>query len=180
MADPDDKALALEFQRLLDSEPLEQKLHTFLEQHSWILQRAACRQRPKTFLSKISLHKYEIDFALCEHWGTAGKDEWMLVEIERSAHSLFNKSGDVCAKLTHAIRQVVDWRSWIEENLSYARKLLPQISPSPECLIIIGRRKSLSDGDRNRLAALVAGLYGISIHTYDWLLDVVQHEGSEQ
>lgn len=67
---------------------------------------------------------------------------------------MFNKSGDPSRYLWHAIRQIIDWRVWLEFNRDYAARSpddgglgLADISPSVPGLILIGRR-GRSDGRR--------------------------------
>lgn len=161
-----------EFRDLLDREPCEQEIHTFLEEHPRILHALIhCNEDIKLY-SKPSIHKFVPDFAISGFWGSTDKRDWTLVEIERATHHLFTKNGDPSAALTHALRQIIDWRQWVEDNLSYARTIFPGITPIPSALIVIGRRATLSPDDKARLAVLMAGLFKISIRTYDHLLDI--------
>jgi len=164
-------SLRREFETLLDSGPLEEELHQFIAAHPHILTRCVGRFGCSDLKSKVGIHKYEMDFALCQYWDSADRYEYTIVEIERSTHRLFTAKGDPSAALTHALRQVVDWRGWIEDNLAYARKILPHIEPTPAALVIIGRRASLTSYDQRRLGVLTAGLYRTRIHTFDRLLD---------
>ncbi len=95
---------------------------------------------------------------------------------------MFNKNGDPCRYLNHAIKQVRDWKDWLKNNLDAARKLrqdkglgLVGIEPELECLILIGRRRdlneSLSDA-RRRMNREING----EIRTYDWLIEQAQEE----
>lgn len=45
-----------------------------------------------------------------------------LVEIERADNTLFTNGGDPSSKLTHAIRQVQDWKLWIRDNRDYYQR----------------------------------------------------------
>ena len=160
------------FKTLLDSEPLEEELQKFLTENPRILLAAVARNHDAELLVKPNIHRFELDFAVSENWASTGKRDWTLIELERSTHRLFTKAGDPTAAVTHAVRQTMDWREWIQENLSYARKILPEIAPVPSSLVIIGRRDTLQADDKTRLSVYMAGLYRVTIRTYDYLLDV--------
>lgn len=85
---------------------------------------------------------------------------------------MFTKNGDPTARLTHAIRQIEDWRDWLTRNASYAvRDLgLPDIRPDLPGLVLIGRRASV-DPATNSLRRQMAVTRKIQIHTYEFLLD---------
>ena len=93
---------------------------------------------------------------------------------------VFTKAGNPTATLTHAMRQITDWRAWLTNNLSYATKPttegglgLDKIRPDVEGLILIGRRSKLSASD-NSLRAQMSHDLNIAIHTYDYIADVAQ------
>jgi hypothetical protein len=164
-----------EFRNLLDREPYEQEIHAFLQEHPKVLHALVlCNQDIKLY-SKPNIHKFELDFAISGFWGSTDRRDWTLVEIERTTHNIFTKNGDPTAALTHALRQIIDWRQWVEDNLSYARTIFPDITPIPSALIVIGRRATLSKDDKARLAVLMAGLFKISIRTYDHLLEICKN-----
>ncbi len=164
-------SLRNKLEKLLDSNPFEPELHEFIAAQPTILARCIGDPSDITVQSKINIHKYEMDFALRRFWASVKRYEWTLVEIERSSHKHFTAKGDPTAAVTHALRQVNDWRAWLEDNLAYARTILPDIEPAPGALIIIGRRATLNHGDQRRLGSLVAGHYRTRIHTYDTLLE---------
>ena len=39
------------------------------------------------------------------------------VELESHNAKSFTKKGDYTKELTHAIKQIIDWRSWISDNI---------------------------------------------------------------
>lgn len=118
----------------------------------------------------ISKHKlgaeFEMDYALERHSGLVD-----IVEIESSNLKLFTKSGNPSQYLVHAEQQVLDWLDWIETHSIYARKNLPGAF-SPAGYIIIGRRETLSESDKNRLRRRNLLFRGqLEILTYEDLLD---------
>ena len=115
-----------EFERLLNGRVSEQELHEFLAQHSYFFNGIIRLYGASPLYSKIKLgSEFEIDFS-CFDAGSPGP-EWHLIEIEGPGYPFFTNAGDPSARLTHAIRQVLDWQSWIHENLDYERKLFPYI-----------------------------------------------------
>lgn len=106
--------------------------------------------------------------------------EWQLVELESPTAPLFTRSGDPSRHLTHALRQIDDWRSWLGRNRDYATRPLDQgglgltdISSAAEGFILIGRRKDLSPKDNERRRQMTART-GVTIHTYDFIADAIR------
>ncbi len=48
--------------------------------------------------------------------------DWVAVELESPKAKMFTVKGDLTKELTHAIRQIQDWRSWIKSNRDYATR----------------------------------------------------------
>lgn len=101
---------------------------------------------------------------------------WIAVELESPRAKLFTKRGDPTACLSHAIRQLQDWRGWLSKNLAYARRKTSRgglglfgVRSRLAGIILIGRRSDLREQDedlRNQMCEDLA----ILIHTYDWLI----------
>lgn len=118
-----------------------------------------------------------------------------LVEIERADIRLFTKTGDPTAQLTHAIRQVQNWKRWVTTNRSFfideiqrylEEEPIDEIHSSTRdrlirelaaCgmhdryLVIAGRREDMSREDRLLLGQMNLDLQGIGVISYD----VVRH-----
>jgi hypothetical protein len=158
---------------LIDREPREQEVQAFLATNPIILQRwvGGPSNRIKV-LPQVSFQKYVTDFAIGVWSETIFRWEWTLIEIEQPSHKLFIRSGDPSHQLTHALRQIADWRAWIQNNLHYARAILPDIVPLCPVRVIMGRRRDVLDAHRDLLAMLQLQSPGIRINTYDSLLDV--------
>ncbi len=100
---------------------------------------------------------------------------WTAVELEGPKDKMFNKNGDVSAKLNHAIRQITDWRAWLKNNQNYTsrnRKAdglgLRDIDPDLNGLILIGRSDTIDPATNERRRQL-SKQQKINIHSYDWL-----------
>lgn len=104
---------------------------------------------------------------------------WQLIELESPSARMFTKKGDPTAQLSHAIRQVKEWRAWLVNNQNYAARPrtdnglgLTDISPNCPALILIGRRPT-PEGT-NALRRQMTADDKIEIHTYDYLLEAAQ------
>lgn len=162
-----------DFERLLDDSADEPRIHGFLAQHSYFFNGIIRIFGVSPLYSKVRLgNEFEVDFA-CFDSGSCGP-EWRLVEIEGPSQPLFTRSGDLSAKLNHAIRQVQDWQSWIHENLDYARKLLPQIE-YPLGYIFMGRRSELTSMTAKRLRRINYDYrHSLEVHSLDWFVSAAR------
>jgi hypothetical protein len=98
---------------------------------------------------------------------------------------MFTKAGDPSRYLWHAIRQIVDWRVWLEHNRDYAARDpsddglgLEDISPALPGLIVIGRRQDLPARRRAFRRGLERRL-NVQIHSFDWLLGRLEERVSD-
>lgn len=185
------------FRDLIESKPKEALIQVFLEKHPVLLLHAmldgfypAASTRCALY-SKVDLGtEYEIDFAFCS--ANSMGLWWSFVEIERSDVPLFNKAGDPTKQLTHAMRQITDWDSWLMDNSVYASIELAKIAEDSlryfgwftgdyardgalrrpcNYFIVIGRRATLSTSDNRRRRAICTQNRGLQIVTYDRLFD---------
>jgi hypothetical protein len=172
-ATPKHMSLYDQLSELIDTEPHEQDVQDFLAANPLILERWISNLSNKTqFLSQVSFHKYVTDFAVGNWSETTSRWEWTLIEIERPSYKLFTRSGDPSYQLTHALRQIADWRAWIQNNLHYARTILPDVLPLCSVRVVMGRRRDVLDVHRDLLEMLQIQSLGVRINTYDALLDV--------
>jgi hypothetical protein len=133
---------------LIETNVSENELQKHIETYPFILsqQFAHCHHVfPKVALGS----QYETDF-MCLDIPSSGK-EWVGVELESHQKKVITKSGRKTADLEHAIQQIRDWRSWVTDNLSYARQSKEQnglglvdIIPRFFGYVIIGRREDFN------------------------------------
>lgn len=187
------KETAIQFERILDSAH-EQEVHAFLETHHQLFDFLQDRGLIK---SKFRLADAFIpDFiSIGNDFSTNNLNSLVtFVEIERPNMPLFTKSGDPASGLTHAIRQVQNWKQWITNNRMYMQQVFGKIAAeeldrvnrsdnlklslrgvahgfSDRYLVIAGRRNSMSVSDRILLSQMNDDLHRIKIITYDVLLD---------
>lgn len=149
------------FKILLESRGREEEIQQFLTQNPTLLAPMATQIQPKVKLGS----DYVTDFVI-----HMPDDEYVLVEIEQANHPLYTKAGNLSKEVVHAQRQVKDWRTWIADNISYARDRLPNIS-EPEAWVIIGRGDSLSRRNKQALRRENKESPYIKTLTYDDLID---------
>jgi hypothetical protein len=123
--------------------------------------------------------EYVTDFIIGER--SSSGVEWQFVELQSPKANLFVPStGRLGPQLDEGIRQIEDWRRWLDDNRDYARRPrsrnglgLEDASGADPGLLIIGREMDLNDHDRQRRRQL-GDRYNIRIHTYDWLVRKAQ------
>ena len=175
---------------LLEVEPSEHELQAVLEEEPVLLLSAMndgfypVHSLRSVLFAKVDLgREHQTDFAYCV--GSSYGMAWTFVELERSNGPLFTKAGDPSAGLTHAIRQVTDWASWVSDNSHYACELLQKLikhSPMewhwprllwrpPRAVVVMGRRSMLTEESNRRRAQLCVHNPSLEIITYDRLCD---------
>lgn len=191
------KEAILEFDSILNQES-EQAVQKYLDQNPFIFE----------FLSDdgsgfIQSHlrlaeKFVPDFVILsrDRWSNNPCLLCTLIEIENPSTPLFTRSGNPTSQLTHALRQVQDWKSWVRNNSQYLQKEFSFLLNTKEMLnlqshkvvkpiflsqsvalgvyyrymIIAGRRTSLQISDLVRLTEMNENMHDIKIATYDAIL----------
>ena len=167
---------ANEFKQVIETAPNERPVQCFIEITPRILAQHLNGGWGRWVIPQKKLgDRFIADFVVGE--ANSLGHFWTGVELESPTAKLFTKSGDPAKSLNHAIRQIQDWRGWLEDNRDYARrpredgglglKGLKGVLPG---LVIIGRRATLSESD-NRLRRQYSDTLGIKIRTYDYLID---------
>jgi hypothetical protein len=101
------------------------------------------------------------------------RNDYLLVEIEAPYRELFRRNGHQRQELTHAIGQIDDWICYIQDNKAKVENELKLygISATPRTLVVIGRSATLTERNRRKLATMQGRQPGLSIITYDDLID---------
>jgi hypothetical protein len=143
--------------------------------------------------------KYIADFAVFsrDRWSNCPRLLSTFIEVEAPSMKLFTKAGNPTAHLTHAIRQVQDWKAWVTDNIGYFRDSLqprfdagdfvnieygrpvkaPYLSDALKIgmyhryMVIGGRRATMDIPNLVRLAEMNNNFYDIKIITYDAILN---------
>jgi hypothetical protein len=169
------RATAAELRRTVDQARDERPIQAFLAAHPEVFAAALLSGHTRCVRSQVRLGAQHVpDFLLADvsSIGVA----WTLVELETPTASILVKNGDFARQTRTALLQIDEWRNWIEQNGGYARRttglgLLGIRSDAPG-LILVGRRDGdESDADSSWRRAQTRAQRGVSIHTYDWLLE---------
>jgi hypothetical protein len=96
--------------------------------------------------------------------------QWLTVEIEAPHHRIEIASGDLSQATRHAVRQVVDWRDWLTDEIAYAQRTLGLYGLTNRApgLVIIGRSEPSMERASERSRSGEDS--DIAIHSWDWLL----------
>jgi len=118
--------------------------------------------------------EYVTDFVVGERH-SFGFD-WIAVELESPKSKMFTNKGDPTKQLTHAIKQIQDWRAWLKRNQDYAAREqakgglgLTDIDSNVRGMILIGRRSA--DKSTHELRRQMVQDLKIGIHSYDTLVE---------
>ncbi|WP_088252923.1 Shedu anti-phage system protein SduA domain-containing protein [Fimbriiglobus ruber] len=102
---------------------------------------------------------------------------WQAVELESPKSRMFTKAGNPSANLTHAIKQIQDWRAWLVKNQNYAARSvaenglgLTDITARIEGLVLMGRR-SFNDDSTKEIRRQMSDDLNIRFHSFDFLVD---------
>jgi len=163
------------FEEKLNAAEDERDMQSYLEEHPLMLIQHLGGGHGRWVIPHQKLGvQFVTDFVIAEKSSIGF--EWVAVELESPTVQLFTKKGDPSAALTHAIRQVSDWRAWLKKNQNYAARSrsesglgLTDIDSDLPSLIIIGRESSLNPATKE-LRRQLGGDLKIKIHTYDWLV----------
>jgi hypothetical protein len=114
-------------------------------------------------------NQYVPDFMACRLDSTGVK--WTLVELQSPTERLFNTKDRPGEHLAEGLAQINSWRTWLTDNVSYARDQLGLIGIDARDavgLILVGRSSSITEHDRTLLRGYAVP--GLSVHSYDWLV----------
>jgi hypothetical protein len=182
---------------VLDADESEESIQKCVESHPE-LWRFVTANKP-IVIPKMKLgERFVTDFMVfgSRHWCQSQTLAANFVELERAGARIFNRNGDPSATLTHAMRQVQDWKQWVSEHKQEVRdrlveKTLMRSERSPfegtlaghpvfgfydYYVIVIGRRHTMTIDERVRLQRMNEDTRGVKIVTYDMLIDCVSPE----
>ena len=120
-------------------------------------------------LSEIRLgSEFVVDFALPQDRRSEGT-RWHLIEMELPGTPPFKSNGDKSARLSHALDQIEQWKSWLKRRCRMLQNLFPchrwLVDVSFEYHIVIGNRENSKKWleRRNELSAE----YNVHIRSFD-------------
>ena len=166
-----------EFERVLADAVDERPLQRFLASAPVLLGPLAmpggsywCLDRPQLGAEFVP------DFLLAS--ATSVGFRWIAIELESPTVKALTKAGSPARKLADALGQIRDWRTWLTDNVAYARQErgLKDIDGNCEAVVVIGRRSSLDPKRVKRYRALSTD--GIAVMSYDRLHDSMRNSSN--
>jgi hypothetical protein len=163
-------SLIAEFETVLADAHDERPVQTFLAVHPELMVSLLppggdtwCFDRPRLGGDFIP------DFLLCTRNSTGY--QWILIEIESPTKPLLTGKGLPSGKLTEAMGQIRDWRSWIRSNVGFAQSHLTFTGLTAEAkgFVVMGRRAGINQRHFSRYRELTDER--IAVMTYDRLID---------
>jgi hypothetical protein len=163
------------FDKRLATATKEEDLQAFLEKYPMVLIQHLGGGHGRWVIPKKRLgSEFITDFVIGQK--DSNGYEWHAVELESPNAKMFTKAGDPTAQLTHAIRQIQDWRSWLGKNQNYGARPVEEhglgltgITANLSGFIFIGRRQP-EDRFLERRRQMMDDL-NIEFHSYDFLSD---------
>lgn len=152
----------------------EKPLQAILGRHPQILNHLVTSHHGGFVIPEVRLGAhYRADFLVAGM--TSLGLRWTLVELESPTASLTIADGQPSKQLRKGLKQISDWREWLQENLDHARKPRRQqglglfgIRPQARGLVIIGRGGLTTETDAMR--NLLWEKQQVDVRTYDWLV----------
>ena len=163
------RRLLVDFEQLLNKPGVDEKadIQPFLaDPKHWIL---LSPSRKHVWPEKELGNKWRVDFLVRE-----SDDSYTAVEIESPNFPLFTKALDPHHKLTHAEQQVRDYCEYIDQNRDTVEREegLTKVF-RPRGVVVIGRRRTLSDDATRKLVARNRDAGRYTVMVYDDLIDRV-------
>lgn len=150
------------YRSLIEDHPADEpKFHSFFEAYPQMLDPMAIQT-----WSKPDFHGLlEPDFLI-----RRTDDTYLVVEIECPGKTLITRGCQLSAEATHAEKQVVEYRDFLNERLAEARNHFPKIRDI-ECLAVIGLQSSLNAEQKIALHRVNSNRHKVRTVGFDWLED---------
>lgn len=159
-----------DFERVLSDARDERSLQEFLASFPTLLTPLApiggsvwCLDRPRFGSELIP------DFLLASI--TSVGFRWAMIELESPNEPALTRAGLPAKKLAEALKQIRDWRTWLTDNVAYARaeRGLTDIEANCPAYVVIGRRVGLDPKQVKTYRALSTD--GVTVMSYDRLVE---------
>lgn len=168
-----------ELRGVIETAKDERPIQLYLQEHPHVLTGVLMGGHSRWLRSQTRFgNRYVADFLIADADSIGIR--WNLIELESPRVHPFSKDGEWLKEARHAQHQIKSWRHYLQENLDAARKDpqdeglgLVDIDPGVPGLILISRR-SLVAGNYSWMRRNLLLDSGITMHTYDWLLDRVE------
>jgi TIR domain len=147
-------------------------IRDFLLAHPRVMGQAlGIRGRQRDLRGAVSLGSFELDLCVSLDVGaTTRTHTWVIVQLESPSQPLFADAVAPVAEVERRVGELEAFRRWASQNLVAVDGLLPRFGTTFKAVVVAGRRVLLSDDARDGLRLYNEKL-GITLRTYDWLLD---------
>jgi len=165
-----------ELRGVIETADTEQPIQMYLQDHPLLLASVLSGGHGRWVCPQTRLgSRYVADFFAADADSIGIR--WTLIELESPRVRALSAKGEWLEEARHAQHQIKSWRHYIGENLDAVRKDpqdeglgLVDIDAGVPGLILISRR-SIVAADPAWVRRTLLLDSGISMHTYDWLLD---------
>jgi hypothetical protein len=125
---------------VIDAAADERPIQKYLEEHPDLLGQLLGGGQGRWVFPKPKFgSEFVPDFLLCDR--DSDGFHWKAIELENPNYAPLNGKGSQSGKFAIARRQIGDWRTWLWDNIAYARDKFTDIDGECQSIIIIGRRK---------------------------------------
>lgn len=136
-----------EWTELLNNKALkEEDYHQYLARHAGLFFSFGVNRL--VVISKLRFGAdYVADFVVPFDNGSYGFG-YNIIELESPHANIYTSKGNPSARLTAAIQQILNWKSWVESNRTEAQKLFPSVqfkvynNPNIIYTVVIGTREN--------------------------------------
>jgi hypothetical protein len=170
----DQPTRTIRLRRLLEASPNSEAVQRFLILNDDIVLGAFGSTHSGVLVDRCELGDISVNFAIGRRNQTAGRFDWNLLFLG-PVHLEFVQEERLGYRpnLDTEIAAAQNARSWVRNNLPIASKRLRDLQSGVGATILAGRRERMTPEQRLSLTALGEMLPGITIRTYDWLLEGV-------
>jgi hypothetical protein len=145
----------------------------FLAWHSAILARAlGLYGGYEELIRAVRVDQFDLD--LCAKLlvgATTRKFAWVIVQLADPSRSPFAGNAEPIPSVQRRVSELEDFRRWASRHVAEVAERLTGFDQTFQAVVVAGRRARLADGDAERVRDYNAELVGVTLRTYDWLID---------
>lgn len=161
-------SLARRFIQLLDGAPETPPIRDFLRAHPQIVQHAAGGQLVST---NVRLDNLVLDLTLSKTIGSSATRKWTIVQLVSPSQHPFPQGAEPATAIRDIVSDLETFRRRIPQSLQAISMTFPDFNASFQAMVVAGRRSMLTADDRERMRRYNEELFGITLRTYDWLVE---------
>ncbi len=166
--------------RVLDGTPNREDMVGFFASHPRLIH-AALPSDPHSERWSTEIGGVTVDLCISDDQPSAGYAMWSAVQLQPPAEPLF-KGARLAPSLAARVAELKRIGQWVKDHHDEAQEALPGVEGAPGLIVVSGRRSWLSDADQDRLRRYAHSQRGpgVTIHTYDWIVDAAAQRASDR